>query len=161
MDRRILDLVFKCPFELKLGGRLFTQAAMKVYGPGAKIPSANDGVRPGSGHFWRVIQRAIRKSHDRAVSILEKLGKEPKIQHSWHDYQKYWRESTKLDELREQYGSNLDQLDGVLFKQSGLALLQSKDTAWQCGFCLVQLAVWLGVIKEYRTALAGLDPKAC
>lgn len=155
LDRKLIDFCFKCPFHLKLGKRIFLKAARGLYGAGGKIPSANDGVRPGSGHWSRLAQRAIRKLQDRAVSILEKLGKEPKIQHSWHDYQKYWRESVKLDELREQYGSNLDQFDGVLFKQSGRALLENKELFWEYGFRLLQLAVWLGIIEEYRDVLRG------
>jgi asparagine synthetase B (glutamine-hydrolysing) len=149
-DRRLLDFAFRCPFDLKLGNRIFFGAAKEIYGPGLRIPSANDGVRPCSGHWWRLVQRAIRKFQDRTTRILEKLGKEPKIQHSYHDYQKYWRESEKLDELRYEYGSNLDQFDGVLFKESGRVLLERKDLHWQDGFRLLQLAVWKGLIKDYK-----------
>ena len=153
MDRRILDFSFKTPVELKLDDRIFVLAARDIYKRGLYIPNANNGIRPGSGHWWRLLQRAVRKFQDRTTSILEKLGKEPKIQHSWHDYPKYWRESKKLDELRQQYGANLEQFDGILFKESGRALLERKDINWQYGFRLLQLAVWLGIIKEYRNVL--------
>lgn len=153
MDRRLLDIAFKTPTALKLGNKIFFMAAMDIYGKAAHIPSANDGVRPGSGHWSRLVQRAIRKLQDRTTRILEKLGKEPQVQHSWHNYQKYWRESDKLRELIREYGPNLDQFDGVLFKESGRKLLESKDIYWQYGFRLLQLAVWLGIIKEYRNVL--------
>jgi hypothetical protein len=154
-DRRLLDFAFRCPVRLKLGKRIFMKAAKDIYGLGVHIPNAEDGVRPGSGHWSRLFQRAIRKSQDRTIRILEKLGKEPRVQDSWHDYQKYWRESEKLDQLRQQYGSNLNQFDGILFKDSGPELLENKDLDWHYGFRLLQLAVWLGVIEEYRNMLKG------
>ncbi|MHC4172906.1 MAG: asparagine synthase-related protein [Planctomycetota bacterium] len=154
-DRRLLDFAFRCPIELKLGKRIFMEAALSIYGPGVRIPNVDDGVRPGSGHWSRLFQRAIRKSQNRTTRILEKLGKEPRVQGSWHDYQKYWRESEKLDQLRQQYGANLNQFDGILFKDSGQELLENKDLDWHYGFRLLQLAVWLGIIGEYRNVLKG------
>ena len=155
LDRKLIDFCFKCPVRLKLDKRIFVKAVKEVYGRGARIPNAEDGVRPGSGHWSRLSQRAIRKLQSRTVRILEKLGKEAKIQHSWHDYQKYWRESEKLDQLRQQYGVNLNQFDGILFKDSGPALLENRDLDWRYGFRLLQLAVWLGIIEEYRNMLKG------
>lgn len=149
-DRRILDFAFKCPTELKLGDRILQKAARDLLGKGCCITNANDGVRPCSGHWLRLAQRAIRKLLNGTTAILEKLGKESKTQHSWHDYQKYWSESTKLRELIHEYGVNLDQFDGILFKENGRFLLERKDINWQYGFRLIQLAVWLGIIKEYR-----------
>lgn len=149
-DRRILDFAFKCPVELKLGCKIFIKAAKNIYGVGAHIPCANDGVRPGSNHWSRLAQRAIRKLQDRTTSVLEKLGKEPKIQHSWSDYQSYWRESKKLAQLIQEYGSNLDRFDGVLFKAGGRQLLECKDMHWRNGFRLLQVAIWRGVIDDYR-----------
>ena len=35
--------------------------ARRVLGRGSGIPDANDGVRPGSAHCWRLAQRTIRK----------------------------------------------------------------------------------------------------
>jgi hypothetical protein len=128
--------------------------AKGILGDGLRIPSANNGVRPCSGHWSRLLQRGVRKFQDRTGRVLEKMGKKPVIQHSWHDYQNYWKESRKIEELREEYGSNLDSFDGVLFKESGRRLLNDKNTNWQYGFCLLQLAVWRGIIKEYRHILS-------
>ena len=149
-DRRVLNFAFKCPVELKLGSRIFQKATRDLLGKGIYIPNANNGVRPCSGHCWRLVQRAIRKSQDRMTKILEKLGKEPQVQHSWHDYQKYWRESHKMKQLIGQHGSNLEELDGILFKESGQELLTRNDLHWQDGFRLLQLAVWKGLVKDYK-----------
>ena len=153
LDRKLIDFCFKCPVRLKLDKRIFVKAVKEVYGPGVYIPNAEDGVRPGSGHWSRLFQRAMRKLQSRTVRILEKLGKEPQVQGSWHDYQKYWRESEKLRELIREYGANLDQFDGMLFNDSGQALLGRKDISWCYGFRLLQLAVWLGIIGEHRKNL--------
>lgn len=155
MDRRLLDFALRCPIESRLGAKVFLRAAKRIYGPGARIPSANDGVRPCSGHLWRLVQRAIRKSHDRFTGVMERLGQKSPIQHSWHDYPAYWRESKQLDDLRREYGPHLDDLDGVLFKDSGRALLNDKDLFWEHGFRLLQLAVWLGVRKTYGRDING------
>jgi hypothetical protein len=155
LDRRILNFSYKCPLELKLGGKIFSQASKNTFGPGGKIQSSNDGVRPGSGHWSRLVQRAVRKLQNRLISIIEKLGVEPKVQHSWHDYQKYWRESKKLEELRHKYGANLAQFDGVLFESSGQVLLDDSDINWCYGFRLLQLAIWPEIIKEYKKVAEG------
>ncbi len=155
-DRRLLDLAFACPVEAKLGGAVFLNVGQEIFGPGLRIPSANDGVRPNSGHLWRLAQRAVRKSRERVMRILERLGKEQQVEHSWHDYQKYWHESKKLDELRDEYGPSLDRLDGVLFKERGRALLTDKEIPWEYGFALLQLAIWLGVLEERRAAVESL-----
>jgi hypothetical protein len=152
LDKKLIEFSFKCPVSLKLGKRIFLKAVKELYGVGSQIPNVSDGVRPGSGHWSRLAQRMIRKFQDGTTAILEKLGKEPTVQHSWHDYQKYWRESTKFDELRKKYGHSLDRLDGVLFKESGRALLEDKDIDWRYGFRLIQLAVWLGINDGYRRA---------
>ena len=149
MDRHLVDLAFKFPVEFKLSRKIFIKAAKNIYGAGARIPSANDGVRPGSGHWSRLAQRAIRKLQDRTTHLLEKLGKEPKVQHSWSDYQKYWRESNKLTRLIREYGPNLGQFDGILFRDSGRELLECKDIHWRNGFRLLQLAIWRGIINDY------------
>lgn len=151
-DRRLLDFAFACPVDLKLGDKVFLKAAKGILGPGLHIPSANDGVRPGSGHLWRLVQRAIRKSQDRFTGIAERFGRKAPIQHSWHDYPAYWRESQKLAMLRRQYGPNLSCLDGVLFEGNGQALLEDTNLSWEHGFRLLQLAVWLGLRKEYASA---------
>lgn len=150
MDRRVLDFGFRCPIELKVGGKIFMTAAKNIYGAGSRIPNANDGVRPGSGHWSRLAQRAVRKLQDRVTNVLEKLGKERRIQHAWHDYQKYWQESNKLAGLIQEYGPNLDQFDGVLFEGHGQDLLKRKDIYWLNGFRLLQLAIWRALIDDYR-----------
>ncbi len=149
MDRRLLDIGFKTPVNLKLDDRMFVLAAKDIYGDGLRIPNANDGVRPGSGHWGYLLQRAIRKLQDRTDNVLEKLGKEKKIQHSWHDYQKYWKESKFIKEMIEEYGANLKKLEGILFVGSGKDLLRSEDLFWRDGFRLLQLAVWLGIKENY------------
>ncbi len=155
LDRKLIEFSFKCPLILKAGGRVYMKAAKGLYGPGCRIANANDGVRPGSGHWSRLAQRTVRKSHDRVDRALEKLGKEPSIEHSWHDYQKYWRESPKVAELRDKYGANLDGWDGVLLKKKGRTLLEDRHLPWKPGFRLLQLAVWLGVMKEHAAAVHG------
>lgn len=149
-DRRIVEFGFRCPMALKAGGRIFCEAVQGLYGPGARIPSANDGVRPGSRHLWRLVQRAIRKSQDRWTQIAEHLGRKAPIQHSWHDYPRYWRESRQLARLRHEYGPQLSRFDGVLFRTSGQALLEHEGLFWEHGFRLLQLAVWLGIRNEHR-----------
>ncbi len=149
-DRRLLDFAFACPVELKLGDRVFLKVARDIMGPGLRIPSANDGVRPCSGHLWRLTQRAIRKSHDRVTGFMERLGRKAPIQHSWHDYPAYWRESEGLAKLRREYGSHLNDLDGVLFRGCGRVLLEDKELSWEYGLRLLQMAVWMGLVKEYR-----------
>ncbi|MHC4259132.1 MAG: hypothetical protein ACYSTF_01785 [Planctomycetota bacterium] len=149
-DRRILDFGFKCPIELKLGAKIFTMAAKKIYGAGARIPNANDGVRPGSGHWSRLAQRAVRKVQDRTCSVLEKLGQKPHIQHSWHDYQKYWEESDKIVELIQEHGTNLDGFDEKLFKGHGRDLFKCEDLKWPGRFRLLQLAIWKGIVDDYK-----------
>jgi hypothetical protein len=150
IDRKLIEFCFKCPVALKLDSRVFKKAAEGLYGGGRRIPNANDGVRPGSGHISRLAQRAVRKLHDRMVRTLEKLGRTTRIEHSWHDYQKYWRESVELDRLRGKYAANLDRLDGTLFQGKGRVLLEDKQIRWEHGFRLLQLAVWLGIMEEDR-----------
>lgn len=151
-DRRILNIAFKCPVELKLGDRIFVRAAMRLYGDGASIINANDGVRPGRGHLWRLLQRSVRKLQDSSNNILVKLGKKPRIQHSWHDYQRYWRESTKLNELIQEYGKNLERVEGTVFEGRSRELLECKNSHWSSSFRLLQLAIWLNVKKIYKLA---------
>jgi asparagine synthetase B (glutamine-hydrolysing) len=152
-DRRLLDFAFKCPVELKLDNKIFLMAAMKIYGPGARIKCVNDGVRPGSSHISRLAQRAIRKTQDIIIRFYEKLSKTSKFQHSWSDYQKYWSQSSKLKSLINEYGANLGQFDGCLFNNCGKDLLKSDNIHWRNGFRLLQVAVWKGIIEDYRKQL--------
>jgi hypothetical protein len=123
---------------------------MKIYGPGADIKCANDGVRPGSPHISRLVQRAIRKIQDKTIYFLEKLGKTSRLQHSWSDYQKYWSQSSKVKSLINEYGANLEQFDGSLFYKCGKDLLKSDNLHWRNGFRLLQMAVWKGIVEDNR-----------
>jgi len=153
MDRRLLDFSFRCPIELKLGNKIFIKAAMEIYGPGARIRNANDGVRPGSSHLSRLAQRAIRKTQERTIKTLEMIGKPHKVQNSWSNYEKYWKESKTLKSLIEKHGENLDQFNGQLFKGHCRDLLKSEDINWRNGFRLLHLAVWAGIMKDYQKRL--------
>ncbi|MCK4793075.1 MAG: hypothetical protein KAV87_55610 [Desulfobacteraceae bacterium] len=150
MDRRVLDFTFKCPIEHKLGNKIFLMAAKNIYGAGSRIPNANDGVRPGSGHWSRLMQRAVRKLQDTTANVLKTLGEKPRVHHSWHDYQKCWQESSKFAELIQEYGANLGEFDGELFVTRGWDLLAEKELHWKDGFRLLQLAVWRGIILDYK-----------
>lgn len=108
LDREIIEISYRCPLRFKLGNALFALAAKPILGHGRRIPNANDGVRPCSGHVARLAQRAVRKGQDFAAATLEGLGRKPRIEHSWHDYETYWRESEGLAQLAEEYGPNLD-----------------------------------------------------
>ena len=155
-DRQLLDFAFRYPLKLKLERTIFERVTKEICAKSLSIPRANDGVRLGSSHWSRLVQRAVRKLQDGTIRVSEKLGREQKIQHSWHNYPKYWRESEKLRQLIREYGSNLEQFDGILFKESSRNLLERKDDIeWQYGFRLLQLSVWLGIIKEYRDVLKG------
>lgn len=149
-DKRILDFAFKCPVELKLNNKIFLKAALGIYGQGASIPCANDGVRPNSGYWLHAAQVVARKFQNRTSWMLQKLGKRHKVQHSWSDYQTYWEESDKLTELIQEYGQNIDEFDGKLFKQHGRDLLKSKQLRFEWGFRLLQLAIWRHLVKDYR-----------
>jgi asparagine synthetase B (glutamine-hydrolysing) len=148
-DRRLLDFAFRCPVELKLGNRVFLQAGRGLYGRGSRVPSANDGVRPGSGHWSRLVQRALRKSRDATVRMLEKLGRKSPVEHSWHDYQTYWRQSRALARLIEEYEPRLAELDGRVFGSGTKGLLRRAGLHWCDGFRLLQLAVWRGLMHGY------------
>lgn len=155
LDREVIELGYRCPLRFKLGDGLFGPATRPILGRGCRIPNANDGVRPGSGHISRLAQRAVRKVKNRADGVVEAFGCKPKVHHSWHDYQTYWQESEKLAQLVEEYAPNLDPLDGVVFHTSARDLLRSREIPWTCGFRLLQLAVWLGIFRQYGSAGAG------
>lgn len=154
-DRRLLDFAFRCPVELKLGNRVFLKAAHGLYGKGSRVPSANDGVRPGSGHWSRLVQRAVRKSQDGTTRVLERLGRKGPVQHSWHDYQRYWRESRVLAQLMEEYEPQLAELGGGLFRGDATGLLRREALHWCDGFRLLQLAVWRGLMHRYQRQLGS------
>jgi hypothetical protein len=155
MDRRVLDFSFRCPIELKLGSRLYTKAACQIFGKGKHIPNANDGVRPGSGHWWRLSQRAIHELNLKRIKFAQGFGRPALVQTSWHDYQRYWRESAKLRQLCHDYGPNLDEFDGLLLEGRGRELLARLDLHWEYGFRLLQLAVWRELARGYTLPKAG------
>jgi hypothetical protein len=150
MDRRALDFSFRCPIELKLGGKLYRKAAHSIFGKGNRIPNANDGVRPGSGHWSRLAQRARHEVARRGTRWLGQLRGGNSVPHSWHDYPRYWRESAALQQLRGQYGSALDEFDGTLIAGRGRDLLNQTDLPWDFGFRLLQLAVWRELSRTYK-----------
>lgn len=155
-DRGVLDFAFKCPVEAKLGDKIFLQAVRSLYGPGAKIPNANNGVKPCSSQLSRLPQRAVRKLQDKGTKVIEKLGKKHKCQHSWYDYEQEWTRSSLLEHLRNQYETNLDEFDGVIFEGRSRDLLYSRNIPCKDGFRVLQLAVWRGIIGEYRENISTL-----
>jgi hypothetical protein len=156
MDRRLLDFACKCPIELRLGSRVFLRAAAGVYRSGARIPNANDGVRPGSSHWWRLAQRLVRKSQDTTARWRAQLTGETRIEHSWHDYQAYWAQSTKLGALIEEYGRNLEPFEGTVLTAQAAPLLRNQELSWTDGFRLLQLAIWRGLARDYRAPALGV-----
>ena len=155
MDRRVLDFSFRCPIELKLGGRLYRQAARSIYGKGNDIPNANDGVRPGSSPWSRLVQRGIHELNGKVSRLAGHLRGGSEVPHSWHDYQRYWRESAKLRQLCLEYGPNLDEFDGLLIEGRGRDLLARTDLHWEFGLRLLQLAVWRELTRGYQMAKIG------
>jgi len=149
-DRRILEVGYKCPVTLKLGDQILFMACRKIYAKGCCIPSANDGVRPCSSHLSRLAQRGIRKLQDRTINVLEKFGKKPRIQHSWHDYQEYWDDSVLFKRMIQDYGAYLDEFDEKLFKGRGQDLLKRKDMDYRNGYRLLQIAIWRDAVNIYR-----------
>jgi hypothetical protein len=149
MDRRALDFSFRCPIELRLGGRLFKKAACQIFGKGVRIPDANDGVRPDSGPASRLVQRALYEVRRGGRRLAERLGRPPRVQTSWHHYPLYWQQSTKMRQLRQQFGPNLDEFDGALFAGRGRDLLEREDVYWEYRFRLLQLAAWREIIRGY------------
>jgi asparagine synthetase B (glutamine-hydrolysing) len=149
MDRRLLDLAFRIPLSVKVGGGFFSQAAARLLGPGSKIPNANDGVRPGSGHVSRLLQRGMRKLERKGRDVLSDLGIRLSVPHSWHDYQRFWTESPGLERIRQEEGENVRAFEGEVFNTNPRALLDLRGIPWRTGFRLIQLAVWKSVLSEY------------
>ncbi|MGA2863537.1 MAG: asparagine synthase-related protein [Verrucomicrobiota bacterium] len=149
MDRGLLDLAFRVPARLKAGGYFFEQAALRILGQGRKVPNANDGVRPGSGHLSRLIQRAVRKTQRQARSTLSRLGFRLPVPHSWHDFPRYLRESSALTELIAQNGKRLTEFEGTVFRGDPIRLLRNPEVPWVVGYRLIQLAVWRSLLDQY------------
>jgi asparagine synthetase B (glutamine-hydrolysing) len=150
MDRSLLEIAFRTPMRLKAGGRFFDQAAVRILGPGRSIPSANDGVRPGSGHTARLLQRALRKCENKRRSILTKLGVQLQVPHSWHDFRRYLHESPVIGELIASHGTRLREFEGPVFSSDPTRLLRNPAVPWEIGYRLVQLAVWRSILDEYH-----------
>lgn len=145
-ERSLLEFAFKCPIELKHKA-IFNSIAKDICADCLHIPSANDGVRLGSGKVSRLYQRAVRCTADRLKHIGSRLRKNDMIQHSWHDYQGYWKESERLGELCEKYINDLHYFEGTLFKRDICPAMYEKKIEWKYGFRLLQLAVWMRALQ--------------
>jgi hypothetical protein len=157
MDRRVLEIACRIPMKLKAQGHLFARMAKDLLGRGARIPDANDGVRPGSNHVWRLCQRAARELANGRRSTLRRLGWAQPVPTSWHDYQQYWQKSAALHELIQVHGPNLSEFETGVFTRSPRALLSDQSLGWLYGFRLVQLALWRGVVREYSKSATCYD----
>lgn len=154
MDRRLVDLAFRVPMLWKADNRFFLKSATRVFGPGNRIPNANNGVAPGSGHMAYLWQRGKRKLQTRARRALKSLGMKFPVPHSWHDYQTYWAESRILRDLVAAHGNRLRLFEGKALKPGAEALLQRKELPWRPALRLLQLAVWRSVITSYKSPAA-------
>jgi len=161
MDRRLLDIAARIPMSAKADGYLFGRVAGGILGRGVRIPDANDGVRPGSSHARRLLQRALRKMEDTTRRTIAKLGGKLQIQGSWHDYQRYWRQNQHLGVLRHEYGQHLRKLEGTVFSCDPCLLLEDRTLHWQHGFRLLQLAIWLSLLEDYQAERASSATSAC
>lgn len=150
MDREMVDLAFLIPARLKAGGEFYLRAAAMLLGPGARIPNANDGVRPGSSHLFRLAQRALRKTETAGRQMAGRWGLRLGVPHSWHDYQAYWRESPALRRLISEHRDRLQGLESSVFKSPVDVLFDQLDLPWRVGLRLVQLALWRDVVAGYR-----------
>jgi hypothetical protein len=153
MDRNLVDLAFRIPATVK-AGEFFVRAASLVFGPGNQIPNANDGVRPDSGHFSRLMQRSARKIEVNGRNALEKMGIRTAVPHSWHDYNSYWRESAVFPGLRKEFGANLARFEKQAIRGTAEEWLAGPDKNWRVNYRILQLAVWLGIVREYREKYA-------
>jgi hypothetical protein len=150
MDRSLVELAFKVPMSFKAGGRFFEEAAVRILRKGRQIPSANDGVRLGSSHVSRLLQRAVRKAETKARDLLSRAGVSLDVPHSWHDYPRYLRESPVLGALTRENESHLSSFEGVAFRGNPAKLLSNPAVPWPVGYRLIQLAVWKGLLGSYR-----------
>jgi hypothetical protein len=146
MDNRLLDFAFRCPVRYKLDRRLIVGSARELLGPAGKIPTADQGIWPAGSRATYLAQRLIRKSED----FLARLRPEQTVQHSWHDYQSYWRNSKGLTDLIDEHGENLACLSDTVVRGDAAALLRERTIRWECGFRLLQVAIWLSCIGDYR-----------
>jgi hypothetical protein len=152
MDRSLVDLAFRVPMSLKAGGRFFDQSIVHILGPGRRIPSANDGVRPGSGHVGRLFQRATRKLENNRRKLLGKAGVQLQVPHSWHDFPRYLRESVVISEFVRRHGARLGEFEGTVFQTNPVSLLSDPTVPWNTRYRLIQLAIWRSVLDQYRAS---------
>lgn len=144
MDRRLLDFAFRCPVRFKLDGRVFDAAVAPLYGPSAAIPAAADGVPPLSGQVSRLARRAGRKIQRNCHAAFTRAGLHHDVQHSWHDYEGYWRESRELSKLIFTCAATLREAELPVLQADIGVLLDSPKLTWRQGFRLLQLASWKG-----------------
>src|SRR5206468_4089128 len=124
MDRALLDLAFRVPISLKTDGQFFERAAIRLLGKGRRIPNANDGVRPGSGHIPRLLQRAVRKTQRQVRTVLAATGVQLEVPHSWHDFPRYLEESPVIADLISQHGCRLTSCGRNVFENDPTALFR-------------------------------------
>lgn len=148
MDRALVELAFKIPATLKAGGDFFRKAASLVLGEGNRIPNANDGVRPDSGQFSRVIQRSSRLMAAKAAQVASSLGAKQTVQHSWHNYQEYWRHSPALERLRTACQDQLAEFRDSVFQSFPAGNPWSLDRNWRVSYRILQLAIWRKSVLE-------------
>jgi hypothetical protein len=156
-DREVLEIAFKCPILLKISGDLYQRGLAPLIGAGCKIPNANNGVRPGSSHFYRIIQRAFRVGILEGERVLKRVGVSGRqVQHSWHDYSQYWASSPGLLELRHRFAGAVSDFDGVT-RTPCRQLLLDDGTNWRLGFRLLQLGVWNASRRYFRDAIGTAE----
>lgn len=149
LDRRLVDLAFRVPIDMKMKG-FFERAIVPLLGPSQSIINANNGVRPGAGHFRKLVQRAARKAANSRRQAMRALGMAQPVPHSWHDFPHYLANSKVLREIRLQHGERLTELAGDVFSSDPVALLTSPRVPWGVGYRLIQLALWRATIDDYQ-----------
>lgn len=148
LDRSIIELACRLPLLEKLKNRIFLGVANNILGKGMHIVYANSGTKPSSGRPSFLFQRLTRKGTDLCRKALTGVGVRERVQHSWHDYQTYFRESPKLAQLIRDYGKYLEDYEGSVFAEKPGRVLYDPQTHWKDGFRMVQLAVWTARLKE-------------
>jgi hypothetical protein len=156
LDKRVIEFFHRCPVLPRLGGRLLEKAAYDLLGPCKQIPNANTGVRIGSGRFSALTQRSFRLIKERSAEVLKVGVGNPKIEHSWHDYPRYWRTSAALKEIRQRFEHHLENLypDFLVFPPR--AILDDKRLHWSSGFRLLQVAAWMDRVPRYAEILVRI-----
>jgi hypothetical protein len=154
-DRIILDIVFRCPAKLKKNGKLFGQVAKMIVEKSSGIPNANNGVCVGSGTVSRFIQRMKRKMEDKWSSICDCACGVSHVQHSWYDYQCYWKTNSKMKSIISENEDNLDYCDAI-FKIPAREILRHDLTDWHVGFRLLQLSISDKNVRYYKKRMLGV-----